>query len=62
MFRAANRLLSASPLRDPVEGVLVHQGGDPDPGPFLARAVLDPDLAGDGAAGEAGGAVQPGRL
>ena len=55
-------LVVGQPLLDPVERVLVHQGGDRDPGPFLARAVLDPDLAGDGAAGEAGGAVQPGRL
>ena len=53
-------LVVGQPLLDPVERVLVHQGGDRDPGPFLARAVLDPDLAGDGAAGEAGGAVQAG--
>ncbi|HEX6448996.1 MAG TPA: hypothetical protein VF060_06010 [Trebonia sp.] len=30
--------------------------------PLFPRPVLDPDLAGDRAAGEAGGAVQPGGL
>ena len=44
-------LVVFQPLLDPVERVLVHQGRDRDRGPFLARAVLDPDLAGDGAAG-----------
>ncbi len=53
-------LVVGQPLLHPVEGLLVDQGGDGDAGPFLPGPVLDPDLAGDGAAGEAGGAVQPG--
>jgi hypothetical protein len=55
-------LVVGQPLLHPVEGLLVHQGGDRDSGPFLAGPVLRPDLPRDGAAGEAGGAVQPGRL
>ena len=53
-------LVVSQPLLHPVEGLLVHQGRDRDSGPFLPGPVLHPDLPRDGAAGQAGGAVQAG--
>ena len=55
-------LVVRQPLLHPVERLLVDEGGDGDARPFLPGPVLRPDLPRDGAAGEAGGAVQPGRL
>ena len=59
---AREPLVVGQPLLHPVEGLLVDEGRDGDPGPFLPGPVLRPDLPRDGAAGQAGGAVQPGRL
>ena len=55
-------LVVLQPLLDPVERLLVHQGGNGDVRPFLLWPVLHPDLPRDGAAGQPGGAVQPGGL
>src|ERR1700724_1286818 len=62
VFREANRLLSWSRCCSRSPGSWSTRAGERDRGPFFPGPVLRPDLPGDGAAGEAGGAVQPGRL
>ena len=62
VFREANRLLSASRCWTRSNVSSSTRAGTGIPVHSSRGRSCDPDLPGDGAAGEAGGAVQPGRL